>query len=288
MEIRHLKYMLAVAEEGHFNLAAKRLHIAQPALSQNIKQLEEEIGAQLFSRTTRKVTLTDAGRVFYQEATGALTQLDSVARSARRVSLGEAGSLTIGFTETAIFGPLRQTLHRFFRRYPDVQIITRECSVTTLFDKLQDGIVDIACSEDCTPNANFEMKQFPEVDVMVALHKESPLAQEKSSIEIKALANESFILPTQNTTWGVYEKFARALAKAGLRPRHEYWADSAISGIALVAAGLGVCLVPQFAQILHTQVAYRRVISPRIRISPQLVWHKGRTSLVAANFIALA
>ncbi len=288
MEIRHLKYMLAVAEEGHFNLAAKRLHIAQPALSQNIRQLEEEIDAKLFARTTRSVSLTEAGRVFYHEAYKALDQFDNVPRSARRVSSGEAGTIAIGFTATSIYGPLRSTIRRFHRRYPEVQIITRECSARTLLDRLHDGEIDVACSEDCIPNANYQMKQYPQTYVMVAIHKQHRLAQEKGPIKIKELAEEPIIFPTQNTTRGVYENFSRALAKAGVRPRYEYWADNATSGIPLVAAGLGVCLVPEFTQLLHSEVVYRRIISPSIRQSPQLVWRKDRVAVTLTNFISFA
>jgi DNA-binding transcriptional LysR family regulator len=288
MEIRHLKYMLAVAEEGHFNLAAKRLHIAQPALSQNIKQLEQEIGVKLFSRTTRNVELTEAGRVFYQEAINTLTQFDHVARSARLASTGDAGSISIGFTATSIYGPLRGTIRKFRRRYPDVQLLLRECSATTLFSKLDDGSIDIACSEDINPNPNYEMKAYPPTDVLVAINKQHRLAQPNGPIKLRMLADESFIFPTQNVTWGVYEKFARALAKAGIRPRRVYWADNATSGIPLVAAELGVCFVPVFTQLLHAEVVYRRIVNPCIRQLPQLVRRKGKVSLTIANFFAMA
>jgi DNA-binding transcriptional LysR family regulator len=288
MEIRHLKYMLAVAEEGHFNMAAKRLHVAQPALSHNIRQLEAEIGTQLFARTTRSVSLTEAGRVFYHEAYKALDQMESVMRSARMASSGEEGTVTIGFTATSIYGPLRGTIRRFHRRYPEVQIITRECSARSLLDQLHDGEMDVACSEDCIPNANFQMKQYPPTYVVVAIHKQHRLAQEKGPIKIKELADEPIIFPTQNTTRGVYENFSRALAKAGVRPRYEYSADNATSGIPLVAAGLGVCLVPEFTQLLHSEVIYRRIISPSIRQFPQLIWRKDRVPVTLTNFISFA
>ncbi len=288
MEIRHLRYMLAVADERQFHRAAKRIHIAQPALSQNIKQLEDEIGAPLFARTTRKVELTSAGRVFYEEAAQLLRKFDSLQRSALRASVGESGSITIGFTETAIFGPFRHVVQKFRVRYPDVRVVTRECTVAELYDKLLDGTLDIACSEECVPNASFDILNLPAVNVVVALHHEHPLAQEKGSIPMSLLADESFIFPTQNTTWSVYEKFARALAEAGVHPRQEYWADSAVSGVALVAAGLGVCLVPQFTQILHSEVVFRRVITPSIRLNPQVLWQKSNKDAATKNFVALA
>ena len=106
-------------------------------------------------------------------------------------------------------------------------IITRECSARSLLDQLHDGEIDVACSEDCIPNANFQMKQYPPTYVVVAIHKQHRLAQEKGPIKIKELADEPIIFPTQNTTRGVFENFSRALAKAGVRPRYEYSADNA-------------------------------------------------------------
>lgn len=288
MEIRHLKYMLAVADERQFHRAAKRLHIAQPALSQNIKQLESELGVVLFERTTRKVELTNAGRVFYAEAVQLLMELERMPRNTRRASIGETGSITVGFTETAIFGPLRNVMHKFRTKYPDVQIVTRECTVATMFDKLLDGTIDIACSEEVVPNASFELLDMPAVNIVVAIHHEHPLAQVKASLPIAQLADQSFIFPTPDTSWRVYEKFARVLAEAGIHPKMEYWADSAISGIALVAAGLGVCMVPEFSKILEPEVVYRRVIAPRIRVVPQILWQKSNVAATTANFIALA
>lgn len=287
MEIRHLRYMLAVANEGHFNLAAKRLHIAQPALSQNIKQLEEEVGVKLFNRTTRRVELTNAGRVFYREAMQTIIRMESMGRMARRAEVGESGSITVGFTETAIFGPLRSIVRRFHNAYPEVQIVTRESSVSELFELLQEGTIDVACSEEFALNANFEIKRLPLIDVVVALDCRHPLARRKGPLSLCRLDGEPFIFPAQSTTWIVYEKVSQALAEACVHPSHEYFVDNALSGIALVAAGLGVCLVPCFAQIPGANVVYRRVIDPCVRLTPEIIWQRNNASPVVANFVAL-
>jgi DNA-binding transcriptional LysR family regulator len=287
VEIRHLKYMLAVADEKHFHLAAKRLHIAQPALSQNIRQLEEEIGTPLFKRTTRRVELTNAGRVFYQQAMELLRDLQSLPRNTMRASLGTTGSITVGFTETALFGPFRELLHEFHEKYPEVSIQTRECAPTALFERLLDGSIDIACNENCVTSANHAAVQLPESDVVVALHKSHPLATESKPIPLSQLQDQYFIFPTQNSSWSVYELFARALAEAGILPRHEYWVENAVSGISLVAAGLGVCMVPDFVKILPEEVVYR-VVLPRLKLKPQIVWLKANTMPITANFAAMA
>jgi DNA-binding transcriptional LysR family regulator len=287
MEIRHLKYMVAVTDEGQFHRAAKRLHIVPPALSQNIRQLEEEIGTPLFKRTTRHLELTSAGRIFYEQALGVLRQLESMPHDALRAAAGTTGTITLGFTETAVFGPFREIMRRFHLIYPRVRIVTRECSPSSLFERLNDGTIDIACSEECVLNAHQDAVRLPAINVVVALHQTHPLANETTPLPLAQLEGESFILPTQNSNWSVYEMLARALAAAGVTPRQEYGVDSAISGIALVAGGLGVCLVPGFTPSLHKEVVYRTVL-PRLRLTPQIVWMKSNRSPAVANFVSLA
>ena len=286
MEIRHLRYMLAVADERHFQLAARRLHIAPPALSQNIRQLEEEIGTRLFVRTTRKVELTNAGKVFYQQALLLLRNFDQMPRTTLRASSGATGSVTIGFTETAIFGPLRDVIRRFRCKYPEVRIITRECGPGSLYELLQDGSIDVACNEECVITASQNAALLAKTDIVLAMHPDHRLAKESGPVELKDLADEDFIFPTQNTTWSVYEKIMRALAAVGIAPHQEYTVNSATSGVALVSAGLGICFIPEFTQVLSDEVVFRKV-RPRIQLSPQLVWLKSNSSPALANFVAL-
>lgn len=287
MEIRHLKYMVAIADEGQFHRAAQRLHIAPPALSQNIRQLEDEVGTQLFKRTTRQLEMTSAGHVFYENAIGILRQFDTMPRDAQRAAAGTTGEIAIGFTETAIFGPLSNLIRRFHQSYPQVRISTHESSPTALFERLNDGIIDIACSEECVLNAHQDSIPLPAINVVVALHKTHPFAAETTPLPLARLEGEPFILPAQNSNWRVYDLLARALASAGVTPRQEYWVDNAISGIALVAAGLGVCLVPGFTPALNKEIIYRTVL-PRLRLTPQIVWMKSNRSPAVANFIYLA
>lgn len=286
MEIRHLRYMMAVAEERHFLFAAHRLHIAPPALSQNIRQLEEEIGTRLFERTTRKVELTNAGKVFYQQALLMLRNFENLPVVAQRASSGSIGSVAVGFTDTAIFGPLRDVIRNFRRKYPAVRIIPRACGPESLFELLQSGSIDVACNEECVTAACHHSVQLAKTDIVVALPRDHRLAKQTGSIELKILDGEDFIFPAQNTTWSVHEKLMRALVEAGITPHQAYTVDSAIRGVALVAAGLGVSFVPEFTQILSDEVVFRR-LCPRLSLTPQLVWLKTNTSQTLANFIAM-
>lgn len=287
MEIRHLKYMVTIADEGQFHRAAERLHIAPPALSQNIRQLEDEVGTPLFRRTTRRLEMTSAGHVFYENALTVLRQFDTMPRDAQRAAAGTTGEIAIGFTETAIFGPLSNLIRRFHQSYPQVRISTHESSPTALFERLNDGVIDIACSEECVLNAYHDSIPLPAINVVVALHKTHPFANETSPLPLVHLDGEPFILPAQNSNWRVYDLLARALATAGVTPNQEYWVDNAISGCALVAAGLGVCLVPSFTPTLNKEIVYRTVL-PRLRLTPQIVWMKSNRSPAVTNFIYLA
>lgn len=287
MEIRHLKCMVAVAEEGQFRKAAERLHIAQPALSQNIKQLELDLNVELFVRTTRKVYLTDAGRAFYPEAIKAVAQLERAAASARNALSGEVGTLRLGFTDTTIVGPVRHVLHRYKTTYPEVQIQTVEGLVPELFRMLSDGDLDVVCCEESAPHMSYECKSFPQVEIVAVLHKGHPLARTKKPLSLAMFDNEAFILPRRHTNWLVYDRLCRALLESGVHPAHEYYADNAMASIALVAAGLGVCLVPEFIRISLPEVVYRRLSSPALTLVPQLIWKHRKLPQTIANFVAL-
>jgi DNA-binding transcriptional LysR family regulator len=126
MELRHLRYFLAVAEDLHFGRAARRLRIAQPPLSKQIRQLEEELGFPLFERTSRQVRLTEAGRLFRDEARGILERLEQATVDARRVARGESGTLTVGMVASATYALLPLLYRRFGERFPDVKLTLRE------------------------------------------------------------------------------------------------------------------------------------------------------------------
>jgi DNA-binding transcriptional LysR family regulator len=144
MELRHLRYFIAVAEELHFGRAAQVLGISQPPLSQQIQALEQEVGARLFERTNRRVELSEAGRLFLEEARLALAQVDKAADVARRAQLGELGELKIGFTSSAPFNStIPQAIFSFRQRFPAVHLNLREMSSTQVADALVDGKIEV-------------------------------------------------------------------------------------------------------------------------------------------------
>ena len=280
--------MVALAEEMHFHLAAKRLHMATPALSRNIRQLEDELGTQLFVRSTRSVALTSAGTSLYRDATTSLAHLEISLVNARRAAAGSVGTLTVGCTQVSIFGPMHGILRKFRLQYPDVAITMVLRPVTELIRELRAGSLDVASSEELLPGPGLAVRNFPKVDIVVALQQRHPLAASRGSISLKLLADEAFIFPPRDSSWMMVEIFTNACAKSGFRPRREIITDNAIFGGRLAAAGLGVCPMPRFCAIPHEGVVYRKITDPIVQVSPQLVWCTDRPlSSALDNFLGI-
>lgn len=195
MELRHLRYFIAVAEELHFGRAALALGISQPPLSQQIQALEQEIGARLFERTNRRVELSEAGRLFLEEARRVLVQVDKAADVARRAQLGELGELKIGFTSSAPFNStIPQAIFSFRQRFPAVHLNLREMSSTQVADALVDEEIEVGIMRPLPlPDSlvEIELSREPLVAVLSAKH---PLAQgNEDGLFLSALAQEPFV-----------------------------------------------------------------------------------------------
>jgi DNA-binding transcriptional LysR family regulator len=288
IEVRHLKYFVALVNEMHFTKAAQQLHIAQPALSQNIRQIEDELGAKLLVRTHREMSLTPAGRAFYHEACLALQQLERVQTAVRRAVRGEAGSLAIGFTVTTILGNLPQVLSRFKDAYPEVDLTVREHAVDTLVAMLRSGQLDIVCVDSGVVDARLDSKPLPPLPMVVALNGRHRLAADPGPIRLAELADETFILPTPYKEYTLYDMFVRTCRDAGFEPKCKYFADSALGGIGLVAANLAVDLMHELPNIRPHGVVWRRISDPQVPLQMQLVWRRDDVSTPARNLIAMA
>jgi DNA-binding transcriptional LysR family regulator len=287
IEVRHLKYFVALVNEMHFTKAAQQLHIAQPALSQNIRQIEDELGARLLVRTNRDVALTPAGRVFYQEACLTLQQLERTQNAVRRAVRGEAGSLAIGFTVTTILGDLPRALSRFKDHYPEVELMVRDLPVDTLVAMLRNGQLDVICVDSGVVDPRLESKALAPLPMVVALNARHPLAADTGPIRLAELANDTFILPTPYKEYTLYDMFVRTCRDAGFEPNCKYFADSALGGIGLVAANLAVDLMHELPTIRPREVVWRRISDPQVPLAMQLVWRKDDVSTPARNLVAL-
>jgi DNA-binding transcriptional LysR family regulator len=285
IEIRHLKYFVTLVNEMHFTKAAKQLHIAQPALSQNIRQIELALGAQLLVRTNREVTLTPAGRVFYREACQLLQQMGRTENAVRRAVRGEAGSLAIGFTVTTILGELPNVLSRYKDQYPDIELMVRELPIDTMVSMLRNGQLDLICADSSIVDAKFDSKLLPPLPMVAALNCRHRLAGESGPIHLSELADDVFILPTPYKEYTLYDMFVRTCREAGFEPNCKYFADSAVGGIGLVAANLAVDLMHELPTIYPREVVWRRISDPQIPLEMAVVWRKGDVSTPAQKLI---
>jgi DNA-binding transcriptional LysR family regulator len=243
MELTHLKYFVTVAEELHFGRAAKRLHIAQPPLSQQIMKLEDELEVKLFNRTSRRVTLTDAGGLFLKEARAILEQAETAARKIQELSLGNTGSLALGFSEPAINTFLSSAIKIYSKKYPKVKLLLYELETSDQLKALRTRKIDLGIlrpfEHDLTGLKSkllFSEKYLAAVPAQMAINKES--------INLIDLADHSFIMFPRSTHPALYDKLLQCCINAGFTPNISQEAVGKHTTLALVEAGLGVAIVP--------------------------------------------
>jgi DNA-binding transcriptional LysR family regulator len=299
MELRHLRYFIAVAEEGHITRAAERLGMQQPPLSQQIKLLERELDVQLFRRTARGVEMTDAGRAFLVEARATLGQFDRVAEATRRAARGEQGRLCIGVTSTGPFHPLVPRVIRAFRdACPTVGLTIEECLSNDLVERLQGEQMDAAFIRTSLPDpGGLVVYPLGEEPMVVALSSTHALAwgRRDTSVSLASLAAETFILYGPPGT-GMYDATIAACHAAGFNPRvgnlgsSTQQAPRITSTLSLVAAGLGISCVPSSLQRMRIDGVVYRALSGEVvpKVLLNLAARRGDASAVVRRFVEVA
>jgi len=278
IELRHLRYFITVAEERHMTRAAKRLGIQQPPLSQQIKALEDEIGAPLLKRLPRGVELTEPGRVFLEAARSALDRVGEAVAAARRTARGEAGRLAVGYTSSAALHPLIPAVVRGFRQdAPDVALALEEGSTAELVAALQRERLDVAFIRvPVGEAAGLAIEPLTQERMLAALPAQHPLvAQAPEAIALADLAEENFILYRRPTGPGLYDAIIAACRAAGFSPRISQEAPRLVSTLSLVAAGLGVSVIPESMRRLDTEgIAYRPLSDAPDLVAPLLIAYR--------------
>jgi DNA-binding transcriptional LysR family regulator len=247
MELRHLRYFVAVAEELHFGRAAARLNIAQPPLSQQIQQLEKELAVTLFMRTRRSVALTDAGSAFLREARRTLAQAEQAVRAAQRAARGETGRIVVGFISSATYTVFTDILRSFAMRHPGVEVVLEESTTEQQLRALAEGRIDIGFLRAPVEAAGLTVSTLVREPVIAAVPAFHPLARAQS-IALKKLAAEAFISLPRRMLPGFHDYLSAACMRAGFVPRVAHEAHQLQTVISLVAAGMGVALVPASLQ----------------------------------------
>jgi DNA-binding transcriptional LysR family regulator len=290
MELRHLRYFVAVAHEGHVTRAAEKLHIAQPPLSHQIKALEAEIGAPLFVRHPRGVALTDAGRSFLADAEAILGSVAQATQRARRSARGETGRIAVGFTTSAPFHPLVARAIREFRSArPDVSFVLEESSSGDLLAGVRDERLDIAFIRSGVADPEgLAVHPLLQEEMAAALPVRHSLAR-RPRLALKDLAQETFILYRRPDGRGLYDVIIAACAAAGFSPHVGQEAPRIVSTLNLVAAGLGITIVPASLSRLPLEgVVYRRLQGrPAIKVPLSLASRRDERSAATLGFIDL-
>ncbi|MHC1713939.1 MAG: LysR substrate-binding domain-containing protein [Solidesulfovibrio sp.] len=260
MELRDCRYFAAVAEELHFGRAAVRLHMAQPPLSQRIKALEEELGARLFERTSRSVALTPAGEAFWREARALLEQAEKAGETARRVALGLAGRLTVGFVNPAMDAFLSVALAEFREQAPHVELVLREMTTREQTQAFLAGRLDVGflryAGQD-VPGAS--LRVVSREPYILAVPSGHALAR-KSRIALAKLDGMPMIMPPRGALLKLRQDMTDAFVRAGAAPVTVQEAISKFTTLSLVAAGVGLALLPASVRVWKREgVVYRDV-----------------------------
>lgn len=292
MDLRHLRYFVAVAEEGHVTRAAERLGIQQPPLSQQIKALETELEVQLFRRKPRGVELTEAGESLLSDARRILGEVEGALAKAQRTARGEQGRIAVGFTASAPFHPFVTRVIRDFRAaHPLVSLTLEESGTAELVESLRSERLDVAFVRSAVSGAEgIAFYNLFDEPMFAALPASHPLAaRRRRPLALADLAGEAFVLYRRASGPGLHDAIVGACQAAGFTPRTEQEAPRITATLNLVAAGLGVTLVPQsLAGLQPEAIVYRpltgrpRLVAP-LRLACRAVDH----AAAARRFVAL-
>ena len=281
MELRHLRYFVAVAEELHFRRAAERLHMSQPPLSQQIRALEEELGVQLLERSQRRVELTAAGSAFYERATEILRAVEDAGRLARRVHRGEVGRLSLGFVGSSMYSFVPEALGAFRARHHDVELQLRELTTAAQLRQLESGQIDVGVIRPASDRPGLVIETVLEEPVVVALPESHRLAS-RERIDLEDLAGESLVMLGQGESPGIRRALAATTERLGGEVQEVREMQTVIG---LVRAGVGLSLVPASLRALtRAGVVYRDIDGGDVTLALALAWRTGDRSPVLSAF----
>ncbi|WUW20824.1 LysR family transcriptional regulator [Streptomyces sp. NBC_01463] len=289
MELRHLSAFVAVAEELHFGRAAKRLQMAQPPLSQQIRQLEKELGVQLFERNTRSVRMTSAGESFLQPVRTVLDDLDTAVRAAKAAGRGEYGRVSIGFAGASSHETLPLLTRAVRAAHPAIELVmTGQTYANVALARVADGSMDLGFVRLPVTQPGVSHRVIDEEELVCALPSDHPLAT-RESVPIEVLAGEPFVSFPANTGSTVRDAMVGACEAAGFNPRVVQEAPDSYTILALVAAGVGVTLtVTSVQHIQQNGLVYRPLVGPPIRRQAALAWRADNPSAALRAVLAVA
>jgi DNA-binding transcriptional LysR family regulator len=285
MELRHLRYFVALAEELHFGKAAARMHITQPPLSRQIKELEKELEVTLFARNNKMVRLTEPGRIFLEHARQLQELLDHTIKITRRAHRGEFGRLAIGYLGGAAFHLLPNVLRHFRENHPDVELILHGMITSEQLEALLKGSIDVGIMRPTFSLDEYRSELILREPFVVALPMKHTLARRRD-IHIRSLAQEKFVMLPPTPGGGLYRQILELCLQAKFEPKVVQVATETRSVVGLVGAGIGISIVPSSVQRMAiSNVVYRRLRGVRSYAEMVMVWRKDGETPVVSQFL---
>lgn len=287
MNLRQLRYFLAVADELHFGRAANSLHMAQPPLSAQIKQLEADLGVLLFERTKRQVRLTAAGEVLKLEAQQVLDRLELARQKTQQAGRGEIGKIAISFVSSAMYSILPSWLKQFRQQYPNVNLTLQEATGAEQIEGLLSHQFDVGFVRSPISHDRINAQIVWQEPLIVALPENHALSAGEK-VSVADLADEGFILILRPTATQMHDKIIGFCAQSGFSPRVVQTAEQLQTVLGLVTAQIGVAILPAAAQKLQREgVCYRRFVEPTPTVELMMIWRKEAPFAALENFFSV-
>ena len=286
MELRQLRYFIAVAEEGNFSHAAERLYVSQPPLSTQIKGLEQELGVRLLERSNRGVSLTAAGAVFLAEARSVLAGLERAKSKALRADQGDIGTLSIGFVSIADYSILPATLKRFRTNFPLIEVQLHELTTDVQIRELRSARLDVGIGLAPVDEPDLEFESVLREELVLAAPSGYPVAKGNGAVELRALSKASFIVAPREVAPGLYDLTISRCRSSGFIPRITQQARQMQTVISLVSCGMGVALVPASVRNLtRSGVQYRQLRGRAASIELGILRVRNSDSPIREHFV---
>jgi DNA-binding transcriptional LysR family regulator len=288
LELRHLRYFTAVVRWNGYREAARQKNIAQPALSQAVAELEEELGLKLFNREKRRARLTPEGEVFYAEAMRVLEQADHAMEAARRAARGEIGVLRVGFLGSATASFLPGLIRLYRHRYPGVKLVLDELTPVQQYESFARGELDIGFTRPLSNEqaALLEARTLYKEPLLVAMPEH--MAPKARTIDLAKLEGMPFVLFHRRGAPWLFDGIVALCREAGFVPRVEHEPNLMQTVLSLVASEAGATIVPACVSNLRADgVVFRRIMPDHVRIELAVTWPRGEMSVVRRSFLDL-
>lgn len=288
MDLRQLRYFIAVAEEKNFSRAARRLHISQPPLSTHVKSLEKHLGVRLLDRSNRGVVLTPAGQVFYDEIRSVFRRLEQARLKAQNAGQGDVGTLSVGFVSIADYGILPPALKRFRERFPKVDVQLHELTTDAQIREIRAGRLQLGIALAPVDEADLVFETVLQERLLLAVPAARRLFKAEGPVQLKAVSGESFIIPPREVAPGLFDLIVSECRANGFTPRISQYARQMQTVIGLVASGMGVALVPSSVKNLkRAGVQYRALRGSKASVELGLLRSRDEDGALGEKFAAV-